>query len=211
VAGSVIASFAQAATIASWTLQGTTNGNNASASGSGIAGQTTALNVTRGAGLTATGTPASNCFSADGWTGQTTDFLSFGFSVSAGYSVDLTNLFIGSRSSNTGPGSLGLFYSGDGFTTNLFTFTQPTGGAFLNSNIALALNGLTGNVEFRIRALNNVSANGGTTGSTGTFRITNYFNPADTGNFSFTGNVIPTPGSLALMGLGGLVAARRRR
>lgn len=212
VAGSVIASFAQAATVAAWDLTGTANGNNAFAAGTGIAGQTSAINVTRGAGLTATGTPANNGFSADGWTGQATDYISFGFNVNAGFAVNLTNLYIGTRSSNTGPGSLGLYYSGDGFSTNLFTFTQ-SGTAFLNSNVALALSGLTGNVEFRIRAIGTTSANGGSTSSSGTFRLTNYFNPGDTGNFSFAGSVIPvpTPGTFALMGLGGLVAARRRR
>jgi hypothetical protein len=211
VAGAAV-SAANADIVASWNLQGTANGNNASASGSGVAGQTSATNITRGAGLTALGTPANNGFSADGWTGQATDFISFGFTVNAGYSVNLTSLLIGSRSSNTGPGSLGLYYSGDSFASNLFTFVQSPGSNFVNSNIALALSGLTGVVEFRIRAIGTTSANGGSTGSNGTFRLTNYFAATvDSGSLSFNGTVIPAPGALALVGLGGLVAGRRRR
>ena len=66
--------------------------------------------------------------------------------------------------------------------------------------------------EFRVAQIGNSSAGGGVTGSTGTFRLTAYFVGGQFDrNLQFTGNVIPTPGSLALMGLGGLLAARRRR
>lgn len=203
-------SGASAQVVAEWDLLGAP-GNQDFTVGSGAPG-ITAANLTRGAGITPTA--AANSLSGSNWHDLAADdYFTFGFTPDAGVSVDLDTLFIGSRSSGTGPGFLGLFSSLDGFTANLFTFAQAPGGNFVNSAIDLsALPDIAGAVEFRIIALNNVSAAGGTTGSAGTFRVGAYFEDgAFAANLGFSGTIIPTPGALALLGLGGLVATRRRR
>jgi len=153
-----------------------------------------------------------NSISGNNW--SVGSYFAFGFSIDAGYQADLDTLFIGTRSSNTGPGFLGLYSSLDGFSSPLFNFVQP-GADFMNHAIDLSgLGTLTGDIEFRVVVENNVSANGGTLASTGAFRITNYFvDGSFAENFGITGAVslIPTPGSAALIGLAGLAAVRRRR
>jgi hypothetical protein len=59
---------------------------------------------------------------------------------------------IDGRSSATGPGTIGLYYSGDGVTAALATFNQAPGANFVNSVVDLdSLPGLAGTVEFRLR------------------------------------------------------------
>lgn len=213
-----LAASANAQLVASWNLQAAP-GNQASQAPAAAAANVTGLAITRGAGLSASA--AGNSISSSGWTQQSTDFFSFGFNVGAGFSVNLSSLVIGTRSSSTAPGTLALRYSGDGFTSTLFTFAQTStvdgsgnpGVGFLNSTINLSsLTGLTGLVEFRIFQVGTGSATGGTSASGGTFRITNFFSSGvDSGDLRFTGTVVPAPGALALVGLSGLVAGRRRR
>lgn len=181
-----------------------------------VADNVTGSNLARGAGLTAN--TGANSINSTGWTGQATDYYSFGFTVAGGYSVNLDQLFIGTRSSNTGPGTLGLFYSGDNFSSSLFTFNQNAANN-LNSIVDLsALTGLTGAVEFRIEQIGTNAANGGTTSAAGTFRITDYFvGSTESSNFGFTGTVVapasvPLPGAFWLFGsaMAGLIARKRK-
>jgi hypothetical protein len=208
-----LAGAASATTVVEWDLQGTPGNQVTTAGAAGQAG-VSALDLARGAGLSATA--AANAFSSAGWTGQATDFYSFGFSVADGFFAQLDALYIGTRSSGTGPGTLGLYWSGDTFAAPLTTFTQ-SGTAFLNSVVDLsALPALTGTVEFRLVQIGTGSAGGGTTSAAGTFRTTGYF---EGGNFDrnmqFTGTVsaIPEPGTWALLLAGvatvGFVARRR--
>jgi hypothetical protein len=197
-------------TVSQWDLQGAP-GDQAFTVGAGTAG-VTAANLVRGAGLI--GAVGANSMNASGWNDLgATDYFSFGFTPDAGVDVDLASLYIGTRSSATGPGFLGLFSSLDGFTTNLFTFAQAPGGNFVNSIVDVSsLPDITGPVEFRVKAINGTAANGGTTGAAGTFRVTGYFiGGVFDRNLQLTGTITPAPGSLALLGLGGVFAARRRR
>lgn len=170
------------------------------------------LDLVRGSGLTPAA--AANSFTASGWTGQATDYFSFGFIVDDEFIVDLASLSIGTRSSGTGPGTIGVYYSGDNFTTALGTITQGSG-TNVNTVIDLSsLTNLTGVVEFRLRAIGTNSAGGGTTASTGTFRVTNYFeNSVNQNGFYVIGSVsaIPAPGAIALLGIAGALGTRRRR
>lgn len=174
----------------------------------------TGMNLTRGSGLNATA--ANNSFSSNGWDqgdgDDANDYYSFGFTVADGFSVNLESLWMGSRSSGTGPGFLSIFVSTDGFSTAVASFTQ-VGTAFTNGIYDFsALTGLTGTVEFRIFADNEIAAGGGVVGSGGTFRVGDHrSSDAVFTEMRFEGTVVPAPGAFALLGLGGLVAVRRRR
>jgi hypothetical protein len=208
-------SQAAAITITEWDLLGAP-GNQASTAASLSAANVTGGTLARGPGLA--GVVASNSLNASGWNGAAGDYLSFGFTVDTGYAVDLASLFIGTRSSSTGPGSLGLYWNGDGYAAPLFTFVQSPGGNFVNSAVDLtALPDLTGPVEFRIAQIGTASANGGATAGNGTFRVTPYFEGASlVRNLGFTGSVtstvVPVPAAVWLFGgaLAGLGALRRR-
>ncbi len=204
---------AGAATIVEWNLQNTP-GNQATTAGTASQESVMAGDLARGAGLNATG--AANSFSSSGWNGAATDYFSFGFSLDDGFFANLDSLYIGTRSSGTGPGTLGLFWNGDDFSTALTTFSQSTN-TFVNSIVDLgALPDLTGDVEFRLVQIGTTSANGGTTATGGTFRVTGYFQGGTFDrNMQFTGTVsaIPEPGTVALLLAGlatvGFVARRR--
>lgn len=204
---------ANAGIIVDWDLTGTP-GNQASSAASSNAAHVSGTNLTRGTGLTASN--GSDSINASGWTGESTDYFSFGFTVDSGYQVDLSSMLMGTRSSNTGPGTVGLFYSGDGFTTALHTFDQTPGSNVVHSVIDLSgLPDLTGSTQFRVAQIGTASANGGTTGSSGTFRIAEFFNGTNYTNLQLNGSVsafIPEPGSHTLMlaglGLLGFMAHR---
>jgi hypothetical protein len=205
----VAASASASVTLSEWDLLGAP-GNQPFTSGIGSA-NVTASNLARGAGLVASA--AGNSISASGWTGEGSDYFSFGLTIASGFSANLDSLYLGSRSSGTGPGTIGIFSSLDNYTTAITTISQAPGGNFVNSIINLSsLGTVSGTVEFRVYAIGTGSAGGGTTGSAGTLRLTAYFaNGGFDRNLQITGDVIPTPGSLALLGFAGLATARRRR
>lgn len=119
-------------------------------------------------------------------------------------------------SSNTGPRDFKLSWSTNGTT---FTDIGSTYAVLANvtpnawnstTGFAIYTNGPTSGpaalnnqstVYFRLTMVTNVSANGTTVAAGGTDRVDNVI---------ITGTV-PAPGAMALVGLGGLIAARRRR
>lgn len=145
----------------------------------------TALEFARGADLNTT--TAANSISSSGWNSGTERFFTFGFTVAPDKLVDLSNLKLGTRSSNTGPKNLALRYSGDNFSSDLANWEQ-VGTTFNNQNIDLSdLTNLSGKVEFRVVSTSDVSANGGTVAAGGTLRVTNFF--PDNIGVSFVGIV----------------------
>ena len=211
----LFSSASQAALVAQWDLTGQT-GSQVSSTALVLASGITGGLMSRGAGLTSSA--AANSFSSTGWNGQSTDYLSLTLNVAAGSTLDLQTLSVGTRSSNTGLGSIGLFYSGDGFTTAITTITQP-GTNFVNSAIDLtALADVTGALEFRFYQIGTTAAGGGTSTAAGTFRLTDYFNGATDENLSLTGTLstasaVPVPAAawLLVAGLGVMGAAVRRQ
>lgn len=202
---------ASADVITSYVNFGQSGDQGASPAGT-VAANVSALPLTRGAGLNAN--PGGNSLNSSGWDSlDSSDYVTFGFEVAPGYQVDLDTLWFGSRSSNTGPGNLGVYYSVDGFASPVYTFSQS--GTDFNNSIAdlSALQDLQGNIEFRIYAVDGVSAGGGTISSGGTFRVGDHYDGSNFTEFRFEGSVeaVPAPASAALMALGGVVAGRRRR
>lgn len=121
-------------------------------------------------------------------------------------------------SSNTGPRDFNLSWSTDGSTFTqigstyvvlanaspnpvwtsttyqpIYTFPLTGGPAALDNQ---------GTIYFRLVMASTVSANGGTVAAAGTDRVDSII---------IDGHLIPSPGALALLGMGGLLAARRRR
>lgn len=204
---------ASAEVIVDWDLTGmagTETTRNANSAVVGITGNA----LTEGATLIANS--GLDSMNARGWNGEATDYFSFGFTVANGYSVDLASLVIGSKSSSSGPGNLGLYYSGDNFASVLYAFSE-TGTTSSNDIVNLGtLNHLTGAVEFRIAQIGTTAANGGISSSAGTFRIAEYTNGATTTNLQLNGSVAAVPEAdtcammLAGLGLVGFMARRRR-
>jgi hypothetical protein len=212
--------FSQAATIVSYNLQGAA-GNQASQAPAVSAAFTTGVNLTRGAGLV--GSAASNSFSASGWESAvaaptSTEYFEFGFNVDPGYVVDVSELYVGTRSSGTGPGTIGLFSSVDSFAAPIATWAAGNA-TFVNQIVNLsALPDLAGNVRFRLYEVGNSAANGsGATSNAGTFRVTAYFaNGVFDRDFQIVGtvNAIPEASSVVLvmtgmLGLAGVAQIRR--
>jgi hypothetical protein len=212
---------ARAVTIASWDTFGQP-GDQVFTAGAGSP-NVTADNMVRGSGLGAN--TGANSMNSSDWDeapsanpADDLDYIQFGFDVDAGYCVVLDQLIIGTRSSNTGPGTVGIFTSLDGFAAPVSTLIQP-GDGFLNSIIDLSgLGQVAGAFDVRLIEIGNTQADGvGVTGSTGTFRVVDYLDA--NGAFSdtqITGRLItkdvPDAGSTGLLGLlalGGLAALRR--
>lgn len=169
--------------------------------------------MVRGAGLA--GNAGANNLNTSGWhNNEATDYVELSFTIESGYTVNLDQFTTATRSSGTGPGLMGFRSSVDGFSSNLFTINQAPGANYVNAvyNVG-SLTGLTGTVIFRFQLASTVSANGGAISSSGTWRVGDY-NDALAGVFidtNFSGTVLPAPASMALVGIAGLVAGRRRR
>ncbi|HET6421439.1 MAG TPA: VPLPA-CTERM sorting domain-containing protein [Geobacteraceae bacterium] len=213
LAGTARADIAVSGAIVYWNQYGQT-GQQASTPGTGSA-YITAVDMTRGAGLLTDSTGA-NSLNSNGWTGEATDYIQFGFTVANGYKANLNQLWIATRSSAYGPGTMGLYGSSDNFAhqTLLTTFTQGNG-TYLNSLVDLSsLTALTGTYLFRLEQIGSTAANGLTTTLAGTFRVSDYNNSGTYYYDSITGSVapVPIPAAAWLLGSGlmGLVGLRKR-
>lgn len=215
VAGAGLAATASADVIANWTFEASipaTAGPFVAEAGANAA-SSWALGSHVGASVYSNpvGNGSVESFSSNTW--AIGDYYQFSTST-AGYS----GITIGwdQTSSGTGPRDFTLQWSTDGVTfAPLSSYAVQINGApntpwssvtynpfFTFAPVAApagADNQAT--VYFRLTMATSVSANGGTVAAAGTDRVDNVV----------ISGVIPTPGALALLGLGGLVASRRRR
>lgn len=203
----------QAQTIAQWTFEtsGTSIGGTSNTI-SGIAaevgtGTASSVHATAATWSSPAGNGSIESFSANNW--SVGDYFQFQTST-----VGFNGLRVSydQTGSNTGPGTFGLHYSTDGiaFTQvggnyslingawNNTTPTNATSYSFDLSSITALDN--ASSVYFRVVDASTTAINGGTVATTGTGRIDN-----------FTVAVVPEPSTYALLGLGGLALALRRR
>lgn len=211
-----LALSAEAITIASWNTQGQP-GSQTVTSGAGSA-NVTAVSMARGGGLSAVA--AADSMNSRGWGGSDADdFFEFGFTVAAGFEATLKDLIIGTRSSNTGPGTIGVYTNLDGFAAPVATIVQP-GGTQENSIIDLSsLAPVTGLFSVRLIEVGDTQADGvGATSNSGTFRVADFFDGSSHTDSQFTGTVsasapsLPDQGSsLVLLALGVIPVVLRKK
>ena len=210
------APLVSASTIVSWETFGN-SGNEPLVAPTNVETGLVGLNLERGPGLNATN--ATNSFNSNSWTWlggvrQADDYVSFGFEVQAPFKVDDLRLLFGSRSSNTGPGPMGLFWEGDNFASPIHTWTQG-GTSWSNEDIDLSALGTfeAGSYEFRFQSIANESAGNpdNAIAGPGTWRVGDILQSGQFGLFRFEGTVTPEPGRAMLLAIGGLLFLARRR
>lgn len=187
------------------------------------ANHTSGLLLTRGAGLVPSSgsTSGTNTLGSSGWdTRAADDYVTFGFVVDPGFQATLENLQLRTGAHFTGPSQVGLFYSGDGFSTPITTFTHSVGfpntTSVFSSQVDLsALPQMQGQVEFRLYSVSDVAAGGGAVGSQGVFFVGNFLDGRNILKFSVSGSItaVPEPGSMCLLAasIGAAMFIRPRR
>ena len=206
-----LATAAQADILAQWTFETsipTTSGPH-TAEGGVFAGSSVASSNSGGTFSNPAGNGSTESFSSNGW--DAGEYYQFQTSSSGFESLTVS---YGQATSSTGPGDFDFFYSTNGTSFTQFgsTYDGPTldfsTTTFRPENVLSwdlsAISGLdnASTVFFRVAVNGTLAENGGTTASTGTFRID---------DFTVNATAIPEPASMALLGLSGLVLLRRRR
>jgi MYXO-CTERM domain-containing protein len=197
-------------------------GNQATEPPATVAANASLSALVRGSGLTPSG--AGNSFSSSGWTtGATVDLNDFyGFTVAPdpGFGMALAGVEFSERRSGTGIRNIAIRTSLDGFVADIFTATVPDDTLVRRqiANFGAPFANLTTPVEVRIYGF-------AAEGAAGTWRL-GISGGADNPNAHPAnlivngevfriggGNAAPEPGTaaLALLGLVGVVALRRRK
>ena len=161
------------------------------------------IDVARGGGLSLAS--GANSLNSAHWHDlAANDYIRFGLTVAPGFKARLTELKFTSRSSNAGPGTLALRSSNDGFITNLKSWNQfNSGDAHVSVDLS-SLGDIEGTSEFRIFSASNVSASGGTVGSSGTWRLGTTSAPGVSNLLTINGDLttlaaVPEPSSWLLV------------
>lgn len=192
-------------TIAAWDTSGLT-GATATHSATSSATNITGADLARGSGLGAAS--SSGTFSSNGFSNtDADDYVEFGFTVGGGFEVDLANTTLSTSTSNTGPGTLGLYWSQDSYAALLYTFNQSGESTVAHTIDLSSLSSVTGVTLFRILEIADTQADGvGPTTTSGAFRITAL-------DVAGTVSAVPEASSFAVLAglmMLGFAASRRR-
>jgi hypothetical protein len=156
-----------------------------------------------GPGLTATGTPPSNCVWGTGWNDEAGDYIKLSVVFGAAYQGTIDELRYATRASSSGPHSGTVVINVNGSPAYTHNFTN-TGTNYLNEDIT----GLSvavpagGTVDVIWTAT-------GATSTSGTWRVNTYYTGTAYLPTGIFGTVTPEPVSFVLLGLG-LALIRRR-
>jgi hypothetical protein len=190
------------ATILGWDVNGLSNfGPSPLAATSADPGVTSVVGLTRGSGVTISGTAAGSAWGGNNWS-QTTasagdsanQFATFGFTVAPGQSVSLTSIDGWMRRSNTGPANVNWEYQ-----INSAAFTQVTAQTGAITSTSGGGNQIPTVSLSGIPALQNLAP-----GTSVTIRITPYGATSGGGNWYVSdgaaGNDLVLTGSVASAG-----------
>jgi hypothetical protein len=181
------------------------------------------VKLTRGPGLSYNA--GANSMNTKGWNGTDAgDYIEFSFKKAADYKVTLDEIWIGTKSSSTGPGEMGFYLSTDNFaTSSQFGSVTLDGDNYNNAIISIdeLLDCPYEEIAIRLYQIDDIAANGGTTAGTGTFRVADYtdksVDPYIYYDIVITGECapcpVPVPAAAWLLGSGllGLVGLKRKR
>ena len=169
--------------------------------------------VASGGSITRSGLGTSAGGSSINSTGFPAGFLTFSLTTTDAGSYSLTEFQIQDRASNTGPRDLGLFYSGDNFTSPIASLERCLWALAHPRQESPAISGITlqpsTTYTFEIKATDGTSNNGGSTSGAGTYRV---ISPALELDGTPVAVVVatPEPASLGLLGAGAVALISRR-
>jgi endonuclease/exonuclease/phosphatase family metal-dependent hydrolase len=158
-------------TVLAWDMDGQTSyGTQGLKAGTIATGATNSTGLTRGSGVTTSGTAASNAWGGADWASTSATGISdnedvtFGLTVSSGYSTSLSSIALNYRRSSTGPEDGYWQYQINGGTWGLISDVTNEFSSTSSSGAAMTPLSLTG-----ISALQNLAA-----GTVVNFRLTPY-------------------------------------
>ena len=142
-------------------------------SGDVLGANITGYGIGRGSGIS--GNAGSGRYNAKGWTTSSTtpassDYFYIRFAADAGYSMDITDIYLETKKSGTGPRSFVIRSSEDNFTSDLYTYST-TSTSNRSHSISIPSNKLKeikGTFEIRIYAYY-------ASGSSGTFSVNYHY------------------------------------
>ena len=211
--------YPESGLVAEWDTSGMA-GTEASLTGTGDS-HISLVELTRGAGLS--GNAGANSMNTKGWNGTNTDdYIQFSLTVESGFTATFGDFWIGTKSSSTGPGTMGFYSSVDNYSNAFYTVIQD-GTTYKNDTIDLSFLGpISGSFSIRLYEIGDTQADGdGSTYSGGTFRVTDYTDTSGSSyiyyNIGISGTVapvsaVPVPAAAWLLGSGilGLIGLKRK-